>query len=304
MELEIVSAMALEFLRAERIVVERLWTGRFLTSLEMPGVSLTLLRVDDERLRLLDAPVAVAAWSQPSRHGVTLARPLVPSRDLASLEVRLHAPCAMEPEPLRRALAAVADALLANERHLTELDRAVGDGDLGISLSRAAHAVREQLATLPLGDYAATLATLASIVRRVVGGTSGPLYSAFLLRAAQTLAASEPLDARAWAAAFLAGCAAITALGGASVGDCTMLDALQPAADEFSAGLNAMHDSRSALAAALVAANAGTAATVGMHASRGRARYLGERARSHLDPGAVAVTIWLGAVATAVGTTD
>ena len=82
-----------------------------------------------------------------------------------------------------------------------------------------------------------------------------------------------------------------------------MLDALQPAADEFSAGLNAMHDSRSALAAALVAANAGTAATVGMRASRGRARYLGERARSHLDPGAVAVTIWLGAVATAVGAT-
>jgi dihydroxyacetone kinase len=303
MELDIVSAMAIEYLTERRIVVERLWAGRFLTSLEMPGVSLTLLTVDDDRLALLDAPVGAGAWPSPSRHGVRtdagkIAAALAP-RERTAVRTRRRLPSAQ----LRNALAAIAQAIGDAQYVLTELDQNVGDGDLGISLARAADAIRGNDAISASDDPADVLAAIAADLRRVVGGTSGPLYAAFVLRGAHVLAGAERLDAAAWSRAFIAGCDALRALGGASVGDCTMLDALQPAADTFARELAQNVEPVAAFAAAAVAAHEGAAATVTMLPMRGRARYLGERARTHVDPGAVAVTIWLDAVATAIGPT-
>ena len=43
------------------ITVARALVGDYITSLDMAGCSLTLLRADDEMLRLWDAPVSTAA---------------------------------------------------------------------------------------------------------------------------------------------------------------------------------------------------------------------------------------------------
>jgi dihydroxyacetone kinase DhaK subunit len=65
MELSIVMRRALGFLRGRGIMVERAWTGNFLTALEMPGCSISVLQVDDERLALIDAPAEAPAWKGP-----------------------------------------------------------------------------------------------------------------------------------------------------------------------------------------------------------------------------------------------
>ena len=65
-----------------------------------------------------------------------------------------------------------------------------------------------------------------------------------------------------------------------------MIDALVPAIDAAEDGLDA----------ALAAARAGAAATADLLARRGRSSYLGDRVQGTPDPGAVAVTVWLGAV--------
>ncbi len=62
MELAIVARRALAVLRAHGLTVARAWSGNLLTALEMPGMSLTVLPVDDARLRRLDAPTAAPAW--------------------------------------------------------------------------------------------------------------------------------------------------------------------------------------------------------------------------------------------------
>src|SRR6185436_18661884 len=62
MELAVVARHALAVLRRRGLVVERAWSGTFLSALEMPGVSLSVLRVDDERLAQLDAATAAPAW--------------------------------------------------------------------------------------------------------------------------------------------------------------------------------------------------------------------------------------------------
>jgi dihydroxyacetone kinase len=199
------------------------------------------------------------------------------------------------------ALHSAARALVEAAPRLTAMDRAVGDGDLGISLARGAQAVTAGLALpmYPLDDPAATLHALGLKLQETLGGTSGALYAVFFLRAASRLRSGpgSPTDPEAWADAFEAGCAAIAELGGARPGDRTMLDALVPAADAFRATLDSGHPPSQALSAAADAARRGAEATAAMPPRRGRSSYLGDRALGHPDPGAEAVAIWLGAIA-------
>ena len=131
------------------------------------------------------------------------------------------------------------------------------------------------------GSAAQLLRRLSEDARREIGGTSGPLYAAGLLRASERLA-----DGGSWPEAFVAGVDAIKELGGAAVGDRTMIDALDPAAAAAGDGL----------AAAIEAARAGAASTTESVARRGRSSYLGDRVRGHPDPGAMAVVVWLSAI--------
>jgi dihydroxyacetone kinase len=204
-----------------------------------------------------------------------------------------------ENAPLFRAsLDAIVRVLLASEARLTELDQVVGDGDLGISLARAARAIQTNMDRLDMDDPAASLAAIAGYIREAVGGTSGPLYSIFALRGALSLAKASRLDAKSWSDAFLAGCDGIAQLGGATVGDRTMLDALEPAARQFSESIRRGNTVDVALSAAVAAARDGAAATATMVARRGRSQYLGERVLSHVDPGAAAAALWLDALGT------
>ncbi|WP_026012157.1 DAK2 domain-containing protein, partial [Singulisphaera acidiphila] len=93
---------------------------------------------------------------------------------------------------------------------------------------------------------------------------------------------------------------AIGELGGSRLGDRTMLDALLPALEALEASLDASDTPTEALDAAAEAAEAGSEATARMSPRRGRSSYLGDRVLGHPDPGAVAVAVWLRAVASAL----
>ncbi|TCH96571.1 DAK2 domain-containing protein [Roseococcus sp. SYP-B2431] len=281
MELAIVARRALAVLRGRGIIVERAWAGVFLSALEMPGVSLSVLRVDSPRLALLDGHAEAPAWPgpgrvEPSRHMLAAAPAPLPAPPM---------PAGLLAPALKRGALAVAAALEAAEAHLTDLDSRAGDGDLGISMRRGAQALR----ALPEGAWAdppTAFEAMAGTLRRALAGSSGPFYATALLRAARALPASpEPGD---WAEAFRLAVASVGELGGAKPGDRTMLDALHPAAEAFAAG---------GLQAAALAAEEGAAATAAMLPRVGRASYLGARAVGAPDAGAAAVAIWLRALA-------
>ncbi|MET9023524.1 dihydroxyacetone kinase subunit DhaK [Actinopolymorpha sp. NPDC004070] len=61
MELYIAYAHAEKVLAQRGIAVERRLVGNYITSLEMPGMSITLLRLDEEMIDLWDAPVHTPA---------------------------------------------------------------------------------------------------------------------------------------------------------------------------------------------------------------------------------------------------
>jgi dihydroxyacetone kinase len=299
MELAVVARRAVAVLEGRGAVVARAYLGTFLSALDMAGTSLSVLPVDDERLSYLDAPTDAPAWpnaaARPRRRIAPPMETALPSRPATSpAPIRPQTPVGIA---LGSAILAATQALIETGPRLTEMDQVVGDGDLGISLERGSRAVQQALPTYPLDDPAAALHALAVTLQRSLGGTSGPLYAAFFLRASAILGRGAADDAQTWATAFRAGCTAIAELGGAAPGDRTMLDALLPAAAAVQGGVSSGRTRGDALRSAADAAAEGARATAKMLPRRGRSSYLGERALGHPDPGAEAVAVVLDALA-------
>ncbi len=292
MELAVVARRALQVLRDRGLVVARAWSGTLLSALEMAGCSLSVMAVDEARLQLLDAPTGAPAW--PGGGRIPDAAQRVATVSPASAAANGEA----TPAPLLAAVRAVCAALRAAEPQLTAMDAKVGDGDLGAALARGADAAESALAGG--GPASAVLARIAGAVRRDVGGTSGPLYAALLLRSARVLD-DGTADASTWGRALSAGADAVGELGGARPGDCTMLDALRPGADAFTAALAAGEEPAAAWREAVAAAERGAAATAAMTPRLGRASYLGGRALGVTDPGAEGVVVWMRALIDTAG---
>jgi len=287
LDLRILHGDVLDLVREKGLRVRLTWAGPFLTSLEMPGASVTIARVDEELVDLLAAPARVLAFPAATVELGDTPEP-VPAPAPFAVEPGAHG----GPASVLRAhaaTAAVARALIDAESELTALDRQVGDGDLGTNLARGARSIlaaETALRTQP--SETAYFAALSDIVRREVGGTSGPLYSILLLALGEAL--PEDPDATAWTGALRAAVARVREVGGAAPGDSTMIDALQPAADAAEQGIGA----------SAAAARAGAESTAALRPSLGRSSYLGDRAVGVPDPGAVAIAIELEAIAASV----
>ena len=183
----------------------------------------------------------------------------------------------------------VAAAVRANAEELTELDRAIGDGDHGANLRRGFDAVAElapELDAIPPGQ-ALQKAGMTLVMK--VGGASGPLYGSLLMGIGKSLAgapaAGTPSPTEA-ADALRTGVDMVRQRGKSDIGEKTMLDVLVPVCEALRDGL------AQSLPASLLLDDLGAAAARGLESTRalqarkGRASFLGERSVGHLDPGA------------------
>jgi ATP-dependent dihydroxyacetone kinase len=300
MELAIVARHAVPFLESKGFTVERIYAGTFLSSLDMAGISISVLGVNDERLRLLDAVTTAPAWPNLLKQRPGRSESQIAAKDSA----KAGSPTGggAQSEAGRKAMLAIESAcraLIEAEGELTEMDRFTGDGDLGTSMGRAAKAVQSAIGSYPLDDIPATLKALGHTLRRELGGSSGPLYGVLFLRCGNVLSSSGETGLAQWAEALDQGCVAISELGRARAGDRTMLDALDPFAKTLKKSIGGK-TLREAVVAAVEAAERGVEATAQMKPRVGRSSYLGDRVLGHPDPGAKAISIWLRAVSEAL----
>jgi phosphoenolpyruvate---glycerone phosphotransferase subunit DhaL len=179
-----------------------------------------------------------------------------------------------------------AAVIAENKTYLTELDSAIGDADHGINMDRGMQAALTKLDAAPSGDIGALFKTIGMALVSTVGGASGPLYGTLFLRLGAATAGKGELAADDWTAALDAAVEGVQARGKAELKDKTMLDALVPARDAFSAAVADGASFAEALKRSAADAEAGMTSTIALVARKGRASYLGERSAGHQDPGA------------------
>jgi phosphoenolpyruvate---glycerone phosphotransferase subunit DhaL len=186
-----------------------------------------------------------------------------------------------------------------NRRRLTKLDSEIGDGDHGNNMHRGFQAALERLSDADPSTPADVLKAVSMALISKVGGAAGPLYGTAFLRASTALGGKEEVSAEDAAEALDAALGGIRQRGKAEVGDKTIVDALEPAAEaaKEAAGEGSV---AAILRAAADAAEEGAESTVPMTARRGRASYLGARAQGHQDPGATSTYLLLDAAARAL----
>lgn len=182
---------------------------------------------------------------------------------------------------------------------LSRLDSLIGDGDHGISMARGFRAVAGQLPGVADQDIGAIAGMVASSLTGSIGGVTGPIFGTVFARLAATAGGKEHLNVDDLARGFRAALDAVSAIGNARPGDKTMVDALAPAASALEQAAREGLDMETALERAARAADEGARATVQMRATKGRARYLGERSIGHQDPGATSFALIVRALADA-----
>lgn len=248
-----------------------------MTSLDMHGFSVSIIQADDAELAALAAPVPMAAW--PGMNKV-VAVPVAPLPDgLTPIE-----PIPSVNPRTRATLEHVADLLIAAEARLNELDAKSGDGDTGSTLATAARALKGSLDRMPLADLTQLFPALGNELSQTMGGSSGVILAIYFNAAGDACANGQTVHQ-----ALREGLRRVSEVGGAQVGDRTMVDALAPALEALELGL----------AAAAAAARAGADSTAAIHrAKAGRAAYVPEKnLQGHNDPGAEAVALLLEGLA-------
>ncbi|MDH6237001.1 dihydroxyacetone kinase subunit DhaL [Cryobacterium sp. CG_9.6] len=194
-----------------------------------------------------------------------------------------------------------AEVIAENRSDLNTLDREIGDGDHGENMDRGFQAIAERLAVVEAESVPAdVLKLVASTLISTVGGASGPLYGTAFLKAAVAAAGLSDVDSAGTVAFLTAARDGIVLRGKAVVGDKTMIDAWTPAVEAAAACAADGGTPQEILRAAADAADQGAVDTEPLVARKGRASYLGERARGHRDPGAESTRLLLRAAVNTV----
>ncbi len=313
MELYILYGEIAQRLKQRDITVVFNQVGNLFTSLEMMGVTLTLMKLDAELeacltmpcqsvgLTVAGTPRAVPAVSAAAPAAAVPARaPAVP----AERRITVAAPRQVQGPsvPMANAGALVRDLIAvihANRQYLSEIDGLIGDGDHGINMDKGFTGCGSRLDALGARGLAlpTALEQLSQALMDDIGGSMGPLYGSFFMGFVTTLESQSQLDAALFGDALATAVANVQSMGNAQVGDKTLIDTLVPALAGYRAALAQGQDFAGALQALARAAEAGKDSTKALQARIGRSARLGPRSIGVLDAGATSCCLILQSMA-------
>ncbi|WP_066583109.1 dihydroxyacetone kinase family protein [Cellulomonas timonensis] len=299
-ELFVVFGRVVERLAQAGLTVVAPEVGEHVTSLDMAGLSLSLMFLDDELERWWTAPADTPALRRVAAQEPRRRELVEQAADAATV------PGTSESHEwagrLVGLLEVMAQCALAHEEQLGALDSIAGDGDHGQGMVLGANGgLRAARRAHAAGAGARTVLIEAGAGwSDAAGGTSGALWGAALTAVGGALDDSAAASSARVVAATRAGGQAVTRLGGAVRGDKTMVDALLP----FVEGLEAAHRAGvhlpHAWCAAASSATQAAQATADLAARRGRARTHGTSSLGHPDPGATSFALLMSAIGEAL----
>ncbi|BFZ57740.1 Dihydroxyacetone kinase 2 [Savitreella phatthalungensis] len=287
--------------------VVRSYAAPFVTSLDGPGISITLLNLSnlgdaeaDGVLRYLDRPTDAPGWNGATSWSASSSREREESITLDSTaeegdSPQTTRPFVVDPAATEKLLRAGCKALIDAEPAITKADTVAGDGDCGTTLKSAAEAVVEWLDSVGgsdvLSDLSRTVGSVAEVLEGSMGGTGGALWQIFLSSFAVGLAANG--NDTSIQEALRHAYSRLQHYTTAQVGDKTLIDSLDPFVATFA--------ETGDFAKAAEAASKGAESTKGMMAGLGRATYVDQtEAKEAPDAGALGVAALLKGMASAL----
>jgi dihydroxyacetone kinase-like protein len=192
---------------------------------------------------------------------------------------------------LRRFLLELANNIMAEKDNLDKLDAECGDGDFGIGMYLGFKSIKKVVEEQAAHDIGELLRRTGSAVLSSVGGASGPVFATFFMEMGKKADGKSEIHLEDFATMLEASLGGIYLRGKAKVGDKTLVDALEPATRSLREAANQGVRLLPALQAAAEASKRGCESTASLVAKHGKARYLGQDAVGHLDPGAYVVQI-------------
>lgn len=204
-------------------------------------------------------------------------------------------PMTYTPALLPALIAAANETIAANAEQVTELDQAIGDGDHVVNLQRGLHALMEQREALTALTWPEAWQKIGMTLMSSIGGASGSLFGTLFVAMAKA-AKDQTLDQPGFAAVFTSAVNAVKQRGKSEVGEKTMLDVLCPVAECLQAAAAEGMAMPELLIKVSDTAIAGMESTRDMLATKGRAAFLEERSRGHIDAGARTTQLMICAV--------
>ena len=288
-----------EHLARKGIKIYRTFVGNYMTSIDMNGASVSLLAVDDELKTYLDATANTPAFKMDgsAAHPLTFATKYAATEAVVNTQVETqpeHAVISNEQftiENMRYVVDVMSACIIRNEVPFCEFDAHAGDGDFGMSVAKGFKQLKRHWVELTqyerMDDF---LLNCSMIIMEHCGGASGPIWGSAFRAAAKSIQGKSVLTVADFAEMLQAAVKGIQTTGersfgrGAVVGDKTLIDALVPCADSWSAHTDKTFKENFVLGAK--AAVQGAEKTKEIVARMGRAGTVGDRSLGYPDAGA------------------
>lgn len=288
-----------EHLARKGIKIYRTFVGNYMTSIDMNGASVSLLAVDDELKTYLNAAANTPAFKMDG----SAAQPLTFTTKDSATEAVVNTQVETQPEHavisneqftienMRYVVDVMSACIIRNEVPFCELDAHAGDGDFGMSVAKGFKQLkREWQSLIQAQQMDEFMLNCSMIIMEHCGGASGPIWGSAFRAAAKSIQGKSVLTVADFAEMLQAAVKGIQTTGersfgrGAVVGDKTLIDALVPCADSWSAHTDKSFKENFTLGAK--AAVQGAENTKEIVARMGRAGTVGDRSLGYPDAGA------------------
>ena len=292
------------------IRIYRTFVGNFMTSIDMLGASVSLLKLDNTLKELLSEKCDSPALKIDHTTAEVTYKPLqintqssIDESDLFKITTSEHHAeiknNVITYENLQYLIDVMSDVIIRNEVPFCELDAHAGDGDFGMSISKGFKQLKREWADLLAhsNDISTFLLESALIIMEYCGGASGPIWGSAFRAAGKSTAGKKTLSLNDFAEMMQAAVVAIQSTGersfgrGAVVGDKTLIDALVPCADALENAARLGMSIKEGFTLGAEAAVLGAKTTEQIVARMGRAGTVGERSIGFPDAGAHALGV-------------
>ena len=320
-ELYILNYSTTKALEKLGVKIHRTIVGNYMTSIDMAGASITVLKVDEDLKKYVDYPVTTPAlsWGGAMNEqaaaaveamnaiakalGVTnVAAPAAKkTKKAAAEEADANAVYEVEGTPaigetintaaFVKIVDKMADVIIENEVPFCEADK-MGDGDFGMSIAKGFKQLKADWATRKKGDIGEFLVSCSEIIKEYCGGASGPIWGSAFKYAGKAMLGKKEINLTDLAFLFTEANRGVYETGkksfgkGAEIGDKTLVDALKPCAMALTDAAKAGKKLQEGIDLGAKAAHDGAEATKTHVATLGRAGTVGERSIGYPDAGA------------------